>query len=98
MPTITRFDCKGVYVIWNKSKNLYYVGQSKDVYKRLFTQHFNNNNVKNIIFAKDWFDGDEFYYKVIPLQTKDELDEKEKELIEKYDSFKHGYNATAGNY
>ncbi len=37
---------------------------------------------KNIIFAKDWFDGDEFYYKVIPLQTKDELDENEKELIE----------------
>jgi hypothetical protein len=35
---------------------------------------------------------------VIPLQTKDELDEKEKELIEKYDSFKHGYNATGGNY
>lgn len=98
LPSITKFNTKGVYVIWNKTKNRYYVGQSKDVYKRLFTQHFNNNGVKNIIFARDWFNEDEFFYKIFPLETKDELDNKEKELIEKYDSFRNGYNGTGGNY
>lgn len=96
--TITKFTCKGVYIIWNKTKNKYYVGQSKDVYKRLFTNHFNNGDVKNIIFAKDWFNNDDFYYKIIELETKDELDNVEKEYIEKYDSFRNGYNNTGGNY
>lgn len=95
--TITKFEAKGVYIIWNKTKEKYYVGQSKDVYKRLFTQHFNNNDVKNIIFAKDWYANDEFFFKIIELETKDELDATEKEYIEKYDSFKNGYNATGGN-
>lgn len=95
--TITKFEKKGVYIIWNKTKNKYYVGQSKDVYKRLFTQHFVKANVKNIIFAKDWYEGDEFFYKLIELQTKDELDSIEKEYIERYDAFKNGYSNTGGN-
>ncbi|WP_205844626.1 GIY-YIG nuclease family protein [Malacoplasma penetrans] len=88
---------KGVYIIWNKTKNLYYVGQSKNVNKRIFRDHFNNNDVKNIIFAKDWWNGDDFYYKTIECETKDELDSLEKELIEKYNSFVSGYNKTGGN-
>ena len=39
----------GVYVIHNKEKNKYYVGQSKDVLKRL-KQHFNGTIPKNSIF------------------------------------------------
>lgn len=97
LKTITKFEAKGIYIIWNKTKDKYYVGQSKDVYKRLFTQHFNNNDVKNIIFAKDWYADDIFFFKIIELETKDELDSMEKEYIEKYDSFKNGYNATGGN-
>lgn len=95
--TVTKFQSKGVYIIWNKTKDKYYVGQSKDVYKRLFTQHFSNADVKNILFAKDWYANDEFYYKLIELDTKDELDLTEKEYIDRYDSFRNGYNNTGGN-
>lgn len=87
----------GVYIIWNKTKNKYYVGQSKNVYKRLFKSHFSNGDVKNITFAKDWFNEDEFFYKTFSCDTKDELDTLEKEYIEMYDSFKNGYNKTGGN-
>ena len=92
----------GCYVIWNVELNKYYVGQSKDVLKRITQQHFNGTKPKNIIFAEDYFNSkinkDElFKVKIIPLDTKDELDATEKELIEEYDSFAHGYNGTAGN-
>lgn len=90
---------KGVYIIWNKTKNIYYVGQSKNLYKRIFTQHFSIStaDVKNVIFAKDWYDSNEFLYKIFFCETKDELDNLEKKYIEIYDSFKNGYNSTNGN-
>ena len=86
----------GIYIIWNKNKDKYYVGQSKRIDKRL-CDHFKNGEVKNIIFAKDWYAGDRFFYKSIPCTTKDELDRLEKEYIEKYNSFIRGYNKTSGN-
>ncbi len=93
----------GCYVIRNTEKNKYYVGQSKDVLKRVCKQHFDGTKVKNIVFAEDYYSSeyenkdDLFEVRIIRLETKDELDEKEKELIEYYDSFKSGYNGTAGN-
>lgn len=88
---------KGVYIIWNKTKNKYYVGQSKDINNRIFKQHFKKGDVANIVFAKDWFEQDDFCYKIIPLETKDELDQTEREYILKYNSFVNGYNSTSGN-
>ena len=93
----------GCYVIHNKEFDKYYVGQSKDVIKRITRDHFNGTVVKNIIFAKDyykssWEDKSElFEVKIIQLNTKDELDSTEKQLIEEYDSFTNGYNGTSGN-
>lgn len=87
---------KGIYIIKNLTKNIYYVGQSKDIGRRL-TQHFKNGKVNNIKFAEDWYAGDVFGFKHNVLQTKDELDSEEKRLIELYDSFTNGYNATGGN-
>lgn len=90
---------KGIYLIWNKTKNKYYVGQSKNIGKRIFSQHFNNGDVKNIIFAKDWYNGDEFYYQcILKNDASLNLDALEKEYIEKYNSFKNGYNKTGGNW
>ena len=61
-------------------------------------QHFSNGEVRNVIFAKDWWSGDYFYYKIYFCQTKDELDALEKGKIEEYNSFgKGGYNKTGGN-
>lgn len=92
----------GVYIIHNKEKDKYYVGQSKDVLKRL-KQHFNGTVPKNMIFAEDYYTShyenkdNLFEVKIIRCSTKDELDRLEKQLIHEYDSWKNGYNGTSGN-
>ena len=90
----------GVYVIKNNEKEKYYVGQSKDILKRI-KQHFNGTTPKNMKFAEDYFSSENkdtlFSVKIIPLRTKDELDATEKSLIEEYDSFANGYNENGGN-
>lgn len=90
----------GCYVIKNRINERYYVGQSKDVIKRIH-QHFKGTCPNNIIFAKDYFSAEDkenlFEIKILPCSTKDELDKTEKELIEKYDAFLSGYNGTSGN-
>ena len=92
----------GVYVIHNKEKDKYYVGQSKDVMKRI-KQHFNGTIPKNTIFAEDYYtsqmeDRDNiFELKIIRCETKDELDRLERKLIYEYDSWNNGYNGTSGN-
>ena len=91
----------GVYVIKNNEKNKYYVGQSKDVLKRI-RQHFKGTVPANMIFAEDYFSSkwdkeNIFSVKIIPLHTKDELDATEKRLIKEYDSRMNGYNGTLGN-
>lgn len=93
----------GCYVIRNIENKKCYVGQSKDVLKRVCRNHFSGTKIKNIIFAEDYYTSkinnkdDLFEVKIIRLTTKDELDKKEKELIEEYDSFVNGYNSTSGN-
>lgn len=87
----------GVYIIWNKTKNKYYVGQSKDVNKRIYQGHFCSSGPKKYCFFKDWDNNDEFLVKIIPCTTKDELDRLEKMYIEQYNAFKGGYNRTGGN-
>lgn len=92
----------GCYIIRNREKNKYYVGQSKDVMKRI-RQHFHGTMPNNIIFAEDYFSStypnkeDLFEFKIIPCETKDELDKTERDLIEQYDAFNSGYNGTNGN-
>lgn len=92
----------GVYIIHNKEKDKYYVGQSKDVMKRI-KQHFNGTVPKNAIFAEDYYTSQMenrdniFELKIIRCETKDELDNLEKKLIYEYDSWNNGYNGTSGN-
>lgn len=92
----------GCYIIRNTKNNKFYVGQSKDVYRRL-KQHFNGTVPKNIIFAEDYYATNIikrdtlFEVKILPCATKDELDKTEKELIELYDAKNNGYNGTSGN-
>lgn len=87
----------GVYIIWNKTKNKYYVGQSKDVNNRIYQGHFCSSGPKKFCFFQDWSNNDEFLVKIIPCTTKDELDRLEKMYIEQYDAFNSGYNSTGGN-
>lgn len=93
---------KGCYIIRNVYNEKYYIGQSKDILKRI-GQHFSGTTPKNILFAEDYYSTDEalrsnmFEIKIIELETKDAMDEREKELILQYDSFNSGYNRTNGN-
>ena len=97
-------EFKGCYIIRNAKNNKVYVGQSKNVIKRI-NQHFDKKTFapKNPIFMEDYYRTEEnerkglFEIQTIRLETKDELDRTEKELIGRYDSFRNGYNATAGN-
>lgn len=92
----------GVYVIHNREKDKYYVGQSKDVMKRL-KQHFNGTVPKNPIFAEDYYTSkmsekeNLFEVQITRCQTKDELDRTEKQLIYQFNSYENGYNGTNGN-
>ena len=72
-------NTKGIYIIWNKTKEKFYVGQSKNIYNRLFSQHFSSkdNCPKNYIFFREWDNGDEFLWRYEKCDTKDELDSKE---------------------
>lgn len=93
----------GVYIIKNNELDKYYVGQSKDVMKRIRIGHFNGTKPKNANLFEDYFTScsekreELFSIKIIPLSTKDELDSKEKELIAYYKSDIEGYNRTSGN-
>ena len=87
----------GVYIIWNKTKNKYYVGQSKNVNNRIYQGHFCSSGPKNYLFFQDWSNNDEFLVKIIPCTTKDKLDRLEKMYIDQYNAFKGGYNRTGGN-
>lgn len=90
----------GCYIIKNNENEKCYVGQSKDVLRRL-KQHFKGTVPNNIIFAQDYFlskqKEDLFSVKILKLTTKDELDRKERELIDFYDARNTGYNGTNGN-
>ena len=100
---ITKEKIIGCYVIRNKENGKCYVGQSKDVFKRITQGHFTGTKVKNIIFAEDYYAvpedkrDDVFEVKIIRCNTKDELDRTERELIEAYDAYGNGYNGTSGN-
>ncbi len=100
----TQEDFIGCYIIKNIMNNKVYVGQSKHVLTRI-KQHFDCKTLepKNPIFIPDCLNLSEeqvkytFMIAIVNCQTKDELDETEKFLIQKYDSFNKGYNRTAGN-
>lgn len=89
-------DIVGVYVIHNKTKDIYYVGQAKKLFSRV-NQHFTGHG-NGDVYA-DYKYGDEFTVKIVRLSRSgyDDLDLLEKDLIKKYNAYENGYNKTAGN-
>lgn len=92
----------GCYVIRNVENEKCYVGQSKDVMRRI-RQHFSGTTPKNSIFCEDYYSTEPierdrlFEISIIKCSTKDELDSTERNLIAVYDSWNCGYNGTSGN-
>lgn len=86
----------GVYILFNESKNMYYVGQGKQVLNRV-NAHFTGKG-NGDVYA-DYKYGDSFTIKMIALENSgfDSLNVLERYTISKYNAFSKGYNKTRGN-
>lgn len=86
----------GVYLIYNHTKKMYYVRQSRSVYSRVnnhFTGHGNGD-----VYA-DYKYGDDFSIRLIALKGSGfkTLNELERNAIAVYKAYDKGYNKTRGN-
>lgn len=86
----------GVYILYNKSKDMYYVGQGKQVLNRV-NSHFTGKG-NGDVYA-DYKYGDEFTIRMIALENSgfETLNELERNTISYYNAFADGYNKTRGN-
>lgn len=92
----TEYDFSGVYIIYNHTQDMYYVGQGKKVFQRVnnhFTGHGNGD-----VYA-DYKYGDDFTIKMIALEKSGfkTLNELERNTIMTYNAYSRGYNKTKGN-
>ena len=87
----------GVYILYNKTKNMYYVGQAQYVFDRV-NAHFTGKG-NGDVYA-DYKYGDEFTIKMISLEKSgyNSLNELERHTIMTYKAFSKGYNKTRGNF
>ncbi len=92
----TQHDFAGIYILYNHTKNMYYIEQGKRVFQRVnnhFTGHGNGD-----VYA-DFKYGDYFIIKTIELQNSgfSTLNELERNAIATYNAYAKGYNKTRGN-
>ena len=87
----------GVYILYNKTKNMYYVGQAKYIFDRV-NAHFTGKGNGDVYV--DYKYGDEFTIKMISLEKSgyNSLNELERHTIMTYNAFSKGYNKTRGNF
>lgn len=87
---------KGVYIIHNKTKDLYYVGQAQKILDRV-NSHFTGKG-NGDVYA-DYKYGDEFTIRMIALKNSDykTLNSLERDTIKKYNAVTKGYNKQQGN-
>ena len=86
----------GVYLLFNKTKNKYYIGQSKKVFYRI-NNHFNGRGNYGVYY--DYCHGDVFTIRIIPLMKSNynSLNKLERHTIMTFKSYRYGYNKTRGN-
>lgn len=92
----TTKEFSGVYIIYNQTQDLYYVGQAKKIFKRVndhFTGHGNGD-----VYA-DYKYGNKFTIRMVALDRSgcSSLNELERKMIDAYDAKNKGYNKTKGN-
>ena len=93
---MTKNNFEGIYILYNQTKNMYYVGQAKKVLGRV-NNHFTGKG-NGDVYA-DYKYGDSFTIKMIPLKGSgfSTLNSLEKNAIASYNSYAKGYNKTRGN-
>lgn len=89
-------DFTGIYVIHNKTKDKYYVGQSVRVVGRVRQHLMGRGN--GDVYA-DYKYGDKFEINLVSLRESgyDSLDALERDTIKAYGAYTKGYNRTRGN-
>lgn len=89
-----------IYIIKNKVNDKVYIGQTILSVEERFRQHMKPSAHKRrykIYKAINKYGANNFYYEILEEKVPiDKLDELERFYIEKYDSFKNGYNSTKG--
>lgn len=92
----TNDDFTGVYIIYNINKNIYYVGQAKQIFQRV-NSHFKGRGNGDVYF--DYRCGNKFTVKLLKLENSgySSLNKFEKDTIYTFNAFKNGYNKTKGN-
>jgi len=88
-----------IYKITNIINGKIYIGQTQIGIVKRWLKHIETSKYKNFKISKAIrkYGEDKFKIEVIDYAyTTNELNEKEKYWIEKYDSFKNGYNSTKG--
>lgn len=92
----------GIYKIENKIDGKVYIGQSVNIEDRWIkhksvSQNINHENAHYKIYRAIRKHGlENFIFSIIEECSKENLDDKEKEWINFYDSYKNGYNQTLG--
>lgn len=92
-------EIKGsIYIITNDINNLVYIGQTCESLQKRFGRHCRNNNDSkdSIDYDINLYGKEHFKIKLIEKIPIEQLDEKEIYWIKFYDSYKKGYNRTAG--
>lgn len=97
----TQYDFNGVYVIHDLDFDMYYVGQSVNVIKRL-RGHFNGQSSKGGAddLNEALINGHNMEIALLRLKNSSfrDLDDMEAYFIDYFDAYYHGYNRTRGNY
>ena len=91
-----------IYIIKNKINEKVYIGQTLLSVEERFKQHTKPSNSKKhykIYKAMNKYSVENFYYEILESDVSEEdINEREIFWIEKYDSFKNGYNSNPGGY
>lgn len=95
--TYIKGDMVGVYILYNKNRKMYYVGQATRLFFRV-NQHFTGHG-NGDVYADYKRGKDSFTIRLVPLVNSGyyDLDKLEKDMIARYDSYNKGYNKTKGN-
>jgi len=90
------YNFEGVFILFNKTKNMYYIGQGQ---KALDGANNHLTGKGNGDVYADLKHGDEFTVKMISLETSgySSLNELKRHTIFTYDAYAKGYNKTRGN-
>ena len=88
----------GIYAFHNLKTGKYYIGQSKNIRKRLLKhlQHVKNKWNYPLYDSINKYGFENFEFLILEETTEENLDIREKYWIEYYKSFENGYNLTSG--